>query len=83
MTLGSPASGGGGVSSPPSPGEPCHGLRKDDFYSDSRQTTMGPAVFALVNTVVGGGVLSLPYSFQLAVSEGSMPTSTWKVYRLF
>lgn len=25
-------------------------------------------VFALVNTVVGGGVLSLPYSFQLAVS---------------
>lgn len=29
-------------------------------------------VFALVNTVVGGGVLSLPYSFQLAVST---PTS--------
>lgn len=43
-----------------------HGLNGPDFYSQRRTTQLRPAVFSLVNTVVGGGTLSLAYSFQKA-----------------
>jgi len=43
-----------------------HGLEGPDFHSRRRTTQLRPAVFSLVNTVVGGGTLSLAYSFQKA-----------------
>ncbi len=32
-----------------------HGLSEEDFLSEDRTTQMRPAIFSLVNTVVGGG----------------------------
>jgi hypothetical protein len=32
-----------------------HGLEAGDFLSEGRTTKMRPAIFSLVNTVVGGG----------------------------
>lgn len=52
----------------PSPqlGRRLHGLEADDFLSVGRTTKMRQGCFALVNTVVGGGTLSLSYSFHKA-----------------
>lgn len=38
---------------------------RPDFDSVERQSTTASAIFNLVSTIVGGGVLSLPYAFSL------------------
>ena len=40
------------------------------FDSPTRVGTIGSAVFNLVNTILGGGILSVPYAFQVHRPEG-------------